>query len=116
MVRLALAEFCEVREAVDGGDGLAQLKFSPAAVILDLAMPGLGGMAVLRALRAARPELPVLVLTGEHDTTAAKEALDSGADAYLTKPFEVHVLREEVRRLLALPHGAGEARPWRMGA
>jgi DNA-binding response OmpR family regulator len=70
------------------------------AIVLDLMLPGLSGYQVLRRLRAAGVWTPVLMLTakdGEHDEA---DALDEGADDYLTKPFSFVVLVARIRALL----------------
>lgn len=69
------------------------------AVILDLGLPGLGGVAVLEALRAHRPDLPITVLTGYDDREHREICLGAGAAAYETKPFSVRALVERVEQL-----------------
>ena len=59
---------------------------APDLVLLDLAMPGIDGVEVLRRIRRTS-RIPVIVLTGETDELAKVEALDIGADDYVTKPF-----------------------------
>lgn len=97
----ALAEdgfACDV--ALDGRDGLRRLEsVDYDAAILDLMLPGLDGRGVLARLRARR-KTPVLVLTAR-DSVAEKIALlDSGADDYVTKPFELDELVARVRALI----------------
>lgn len=69
-------------------------------LILDLGLPGVPGMQVLRQLRADRHTLPVLVLTARATLADKVDGLDSGADDYLTKPFEIDELFARVRSLL----------------
>src|ERR1700693_3661544 len=55
-------------------------------LILDLTMPGVGGLDVLRQVRSVKPHLPVLIVTGSTQVEDRVDGLDSGADDYLTKP------------------------------
>ncbi|WP_448502425.1 response regulator [Sphingomonas sp.] len=72
-------------------------------VLLDMMMPGLGGLQVLRELRGAQSsvDLPVVMFTGRSDPLAAVEALAAGADDYVAKPFAFEVLAARVERVLA---------------
>lgn len=69
-------------------------------MILDLGLPGVPGMRVLRQLRADKHTLPVLLLTARNTLQDKVEGLDSGADDYLTKPFEMDEMFARVRSLL----------------
>lgn len=79
-------------------------------VLLDLGLPDLGGMAVLKSLRATQPDLPILLLTSRSAELDKVLGLETGADDYLTKPFSVHELiarvRSVLRRKQAYQHGA----------
>ncbi|MBI3942827.1 MAG: response regulator transcription factor [Chloroflexi bacterium] len=79
---------------------------APDLVILDIMMPGIDGLEVLRRLRAADPHLPVLFLTGKDAPSDQVRGLESGADDYVTKPFTFEVLVARVRALLR--RGQGE--------
>jgi two-component system response regulator TctD len=69
-------------------------------VILDLALPGLDGREVLRRLRNRRNAVPVLILTASDGTRDRVQGLDTGADDYMAKPFEVPELEARIRALL----------------
>jgi DNA-binding NtrC family response regulator len=77
-----------------GEDALACLaSVKPDAALVDLQMPGIGGMDVLRALRAADPDCQVILMTGNATLDTAIEAVKAGALDYLTKPFDFERLR-----------------------
>lgn len=69
-------------------------------VILDIMLPRLSGMEVLRRTRSCRPELPILILTAKSDVQDRVAGLDGGADDYLVKPFAYAELSARVRALL----------------
>jgi len=105
-----VAEGYQVDVAHDGHVGLALARTGGfAAIVLDLMIPVVNGYLFCRRLRADGVTTPILVLTakdGVHDHT---EALDSGADDYLTKPFSYLVLLAHLRALLRRPAGVAEA-------
>ena len=78
-------------EITPAGDGHAALERLEAgcfdAVLLDLAMPGLHGVEVLKRIRERRPETPVIIITGVEDEDLAAEVMRLGAVAYLSKPI-----------------------------
>jgi len=74
-------------------------------VVLDLTLPGLDGLAILRRLRARQSLTPVLVMTARSAVEEKVEGLDLGADDYLTKPFELAELEARVRALLRRSQG-----------
>jgi two-component system response regulator MprA len=91
----------EVRAVGDGGAALAAIERSaPDAVVLDIAMPGLDGLAVCRRLRAKGLALPVLLLTARDAVEERVAGLEAGADDYLVKPFAVEELAARLRALL----------------
>ena len=72
----------------------------PDLVILDLGLPDMQGLDLLRAIRARREDLPIVVLSSRGDETAKVEALDLGADDYVTKPFGMEELLARMRTAL----------------
>jgi two-component system, OmpR family, KDP operon response regulator KdpE len=90
----------EVEDAKTGEEALSKLReYRPDLVVLDMNMPGMGGLETCRAIRAD-PNVAIVVLT-VHNTEAAKvEALDAGADDFVTKPFSTPELLARIRAVL----------------
>ena len=78
-------------------------------VILDLSLPRLDGISVLRSVRARKPSVPILVLTGRSKVEDRVQCLDLGADDYLTKPFSFSELSARIRALLRRSHMPAES-------
>ncbi len=103
-----------VLEADDGPSALRRIRDDhPALVVLDLSLPGLGGLDVLRAVRdgrTGRTDTPVIVLSGRSGETDRIVGLDLGADDYLVKPFSPGELAARVRSVLrrSAPELTGE--------
>ncbi|HEY1255592.1 MAG TPA: response regulator transcription factor [Terracidiphilus sp.] len=96
----------QVMEASRGEEALQTLRSSIFdCVLLDVNMPGIGGIETLRRIRAFAPRLPVLILTVRDQEEDKVEALELGADDYVTKPFSTRELiariRSAVRRVRA---------------
>jgi two-component system, OmpR family, KDP operon response regulator KdpE len=72
----------------------------PDLVILDLGLPDMQGLDLLRQIRAQREDVPIVVLSSRGDETAKVEALDLGADDYVTKPFGMEELLARIRAAL----------------
>jgi two-component system, OmpR family, KDP operon response regulator KdpE len=86
-----------VSAAYDGHEALRRYDAEvPDVVILDLAMPGLDGVGVCREIRKRGPT-PIIILSGESEEAAKVEALDAGADDYVTKPFGKDELLARIR-------------------
>ena len=98
----------DVRSAGDGVEALELAdQFLPDLVVLDLGLPRLDGVEVCRRLRA-ESDVPILILTARAQTEDRVEGLDSGADDYLPKPFELSELLARTRALMRRrpPRGA----------
>jgi DNA-binding NtrC family response regulator len=108
-IRLALATALEalpvkVELAANGEEALAKLESRPYDFrlwLLDLLMPGIDGMEVLRRLVASRPDIKVIVITAHGSIDVAVEAMKLGAVDFLTKPFQAEQIRAAVARVLA---------------
>ena len=90
-----------VSEAADGQAALDLIgRNATDLLVLDLGLPGLDGFAVIRKLRAAGSTLPIIVLSSRADEHGKVEALDLGADDYVTKPFGIEELVARIRTAL----------------
>lgn len=99
----------EVLTAASGEEGLEQFRRErPDLVIADLALPGISGVEVCQRLRAASP-VPILVLSVREREADKIQALDAGADDYLTKPFAMGELLARIRS--ALRRSGGDPKP-----
>lgn len=88
----------QVAEAARGEEALQMLRNGVYdAVLLDINMPGLGGIETLRRMRAIAPKLPILMLTVRDREEDKVEALELGADDYVTKPFSTRELVARIR-------------------
>jgi two-component system response regulator MprA len=104
--RTLTAEGYAITAVADGGSALAQVERSlPDVIVLDVAMPGLDGLAVTRRLRAKGLAVPILLLTARDALHERVEGLDAGADDYLVKPFEVEELTARIRALMRRNQG-----------
>jgi two-component system response regulator (stage 0 sporulation protein F) len=84
-----------------GRDALKYLQQQkPELVLLDVKMPGLDGIEVLRELTALYPGLPVIMMTAYGELQVIDEAIDLGARGYITKPFDIMELRRLVESIL----------------
>jgi DNA-binding response OmpR family regulator len=91
----------KVRIATNGGEVPKMLEEDICdLLLLDLKLPDMSGIDVLRQVRATNPLLPVIILTGSGSIEDRVEGLDSGADDYLTKPFAFSELTARLRALL----------------
>ncbi|WJW75405.1 response regulator transcription factor [Thiohalobacter sp. IOR34] len=87
--------------AADGEEGLYLAREYPLDIaVIDLGLPGLSGLEIIRRLRAEGRDLPILILTARGRWQDKVEGLEAGADDYLVKPFEVEELLARLRALL----------------
>lgn len=98
--RLAAAGFT-VDTAADGQEGVfAGSEYPIDVAIIDLGLPGMSGLELIRRLREARKTLPILILTARDNWQDKVEGLQAGADDYVTKPFHFEEVLARVQALL----------------
>ncbi len=106
----------EVTTTENGERALVEVaKDPPDAIVLDIMMPILDGLAVCRKLRAAGDSTPVLMLTARHELADRVAGLDAGADDYLVKPFALEELLARMRALLRRRDVASDSGVLRVG-
>lgn len=97
---LSALEF-EIGEASTGEEALIRLRMVDYdLVLMDLNMPGMGGMEACRRVRQEFPQISILVVTVRNSEEDTVEALDAGADDYITKPFQIRELTARIRAVL----------------
>lgn len=95
-----------VRRALDGVSGLEEAeRFKPDVIVLDIMLPKLDGVSVLRGIRNRGDKTPVVMLTARDATLDKVHSLNHGADDYLTKPFDVEELLARVGAVLRRSQG-----------
>jgi two-component system chemotaxis response regulator CheY len=108
---LRAQEGAHFTHAGSGLEALEKLSLAPFdLVVLDLNMPDIGGYEVLEFVRSQDRlrTLPILVVTTRGDETSRSRALESGASAFMTKPFSPDSILEEARRLMTSAETSGE--------
>jgi len=112
LLRLVLeGEHYKVQEAETGEQGLVEIATrKPDVVLLDLGLPDLDGLQVLKRLREWS-EVPVIVLTVRDDVQEKVAALDAGADDYVTKPFGIEELLARIRAAMRRSPSSSEGGP-----
>jgi len=101
----------EVTIAEDGEQGLAEFTKNGADIVVtDMVMPKLGGMDLLKAVNAAEPDVPVIIITAHGTVDSAVEAIKAGAFDYITKPFDQSELQAVIAKA-AKTHDIAQAAP-----
>ncbi len=97
--------------ATDGEEALRRIETDhPDVVVLDVLLPGLGGLEVLERIKRTHPEVRVILLTGGASHTEGAEGMRLGAFDYMTKPLKIEELIQKMREALEKsPPGAGDA-------
>ena len=91
-----------VTVAADGGQGLAKFRaIKPDLVLLDVMMPVMDGWSVCKAIRA-EAQTPIIMLTAKGDTDSKVMGLKTGADDYITKPFNMEVLKLRINKIIEM--------------
>ncbi len=103
--RYLAAEHFDVIEAVDGADAVRKAATEVDLIVLDIAMPGIDGLEVLRQVRS-RSTVPVILLTARTDEVDVLVGLSLGADDYITKPFSPRQLVARVHAVLRRTQGS----------
>jgi two-component system, OmpR family, KDP operon response regulator KdpE len=90
----------EIVEAANGKEALRLMSENPALIILDLGLPDIQGHELLRMIRGRNESVPIVVLSSRGDEAGKVQALDLGADDYVTKPFGTDELLARIRAAL----------------
>jgi len=98
-----------VRSGIDGQAALGADRQEHALVLLDLGLPGLSGLEVLRTARRERKTVPIVVITAKDGLDDRIAGLDLGADDYIVKPFEVRELLARIRAVMRRLHGQAQS-------
>jgi len=110
--RRLVYEGYEVETVYDGETALKRIYDDPPAlVLLDLTLPDIDGLIVTQELRAAKVDVPILMLTARDAIPDRVSGLDSGADDYMTKPYNIDELLAHVRALLRRAGGEKSNEP-----
>ncbi|MFE3574189.1 response regulator [Lysinibacillus sp. NPDC059133] len=87
-------------------NGIEALKYAEEeeidCVLLDMKIPGMDGIEILKRLKEKWPQLPVFMMTAYGELDVVQEALDLGAIRYFTKPFDIFEVRDEVNKILSV--------------
>ncbi len=116
LVRLFSSEGYQVQVESDGQGGLAaSRKVQPAAVVLDLMLPGINGRELCRMMKESQPEVPVIILSAVSEVADKVLLLELGADDYVTKPFSPRELLARVEAAIRRTSKTGSAKVTQFG-
>jgi CheY-like chemotaxis protein len=92
----------DARTATDGEDAVRQIEagLRPDAILLDVVMPGMGGVEAFHCIRALLPEIPVLISSGFSDRASAESLMREGLNGSVTKPYRLETLARRLREVL----------------
>ena len=94
---------CKVKEARDGKEALRMfVSFNPEVVLLDIRMPEIDGVQVLKMFKSKKPQTPIIMTTGEASLEITKKCLAEGAFTHMVKPIDFYNLAEVIGRALGL--------------
>ncbi len=109
MLKVFRSDGLAVDHVARGQDAINVVRLEPySAMILDLGLPDMDGLAVLKQIRQAHITVPILILTARDATSDRVNGLNQGADDYLSKPFAIEELEARVRALIRRSHGKPE--------
>ena len=111
-VSACLATFDDITVIAEASSGEGAVEMaalhSPDVVVVDLVMPGIGGLSAIRRIRDAHPQMGVLALSSFYERERVQDALEAGADGYLVKSVDAESLAHAVR---SVAHGQGVFSP-----
>ncbi|MFD1203782.1 MULTISPECIES: response regulator [Sporosarcina] len=91
----------ETRLAANGAEALQMVQErAPDCVLLDMKMPGINGVEVLKKIKKDWPQVPVIMMTAYGEVDLTEDAFENGAERYFTKPFNIYEVRDAVTALL----------------
>ncbi len=91
-----------VRDASSGEQALEELEKKEAQLVLmDMQMPGMGGLEALKIIKQRNSRIHVLIVTGDHDPAKIEKVLQAGANHYILKPFTLQELTKQVHEIAA---------------
>jgi DNA-binding NtrC family response regulator len=100
-LQMILEPFYRVYTAADGFEALRCFQTEKIDLVtLDLEMPGLSGIEVLREMKKIKKGVPVIIITGQNDLSKVREAISQGAEDFLSKPFIIHEVTKVVATAL----------------